>query len=248
LVTDDLNEETRLVLQDQWTDNAGENSPTVLSLTELIFLSEWHSLNLKTTILEVVARISSRVFLGTEVCRNPAWLRITIDYTVNIFMAVQALKKWPKILQPYVWRFVPEVTKVRAQKDEARRIIQPVVDKRIADNWAVSGDSSKKKTTYSDAVRWVHEIANGRPYDAAIIQLGFSMAAIHTTTDLLTQVLYDLCKHLELIEPLREELVTVLKEDGLQRTSLYKLKLMDSVVKESQRLKPTNIRRWKSSC
>ncbi|RYP11131.1 hypothetical protein DL765_007880 [Monosporascus sp. GIB2] len=203
------------------------------SFTHLLAKVEWHALNVKATILEVVARLSSRVFLGSELCRNPAWLRITVDYTVNVFFGVTALKKWPKYLHPIVWRFVPEVRKVRDQIEEAVRLIQPVVDKRIAE-----GKSPTSKATYSDAIQWANELANGRPYDPALLQLGFSLAAIHTTTDHLSQVLYDLCAYPEYIEPLREELVTVLKEEGMTKAGLFKLKLMDSFLKESQRFKP----------
>lgn len=191
---------------------------------------------MKETILEIVARMSSRVFLGPELCRNPAWLRITVDYTTNLFFGVMALKKWHRLLHPIVWRFVPEVRKVRQQIEEAVRLIQPVVDERIAESRSSTASSSKAK--YTDAIQWAHELADGRPYHPALLQLGFSLAAIHTTTDQLSQTLYDLCSHPEYIEPLRDELVTVLKESGMTKAGLFKLKLMDSFMKESQRIKP----------
>lgn len=37
---------------------------------------------------------------------------------------------------------------------------------------------------------------------------------------------------------MREEIIRVITEHGWRKTSLYNLKLMDSVLKESQRLKP----------
>ncbi|KAI9037685.1 cytochrome P450 [Aspergillus affinis] len=215
LVTEDLSEEGTLTFKDQWTDNP-----------------EWHQIHLKTTLLEIVARLSSRVFLGPDICRNPAWLRITIDYTINVFFGVMALKKWPVFIRPLIWRFVPEVSKVRSQIEEAVRIIRPVVDKRMAEHAAGS------EKTYNDAIQWAIELSKGRPYDPALLQLGFSLAAIHTTTDLLSQVIYDLCAHPEYIEPMREEIRTVLKEEGMTKPGLFKLKLMDSVIKETQRFKP----------
>lgn len=59
--------------------------------------------------------------------------------------------------------------------------------------------------------------------------------------DMLTQVLLGLCAHAEVIQPLREKIVTVIQEEGWKKPALYKLKLMDSVLKESQRMKPVNI-------
>ncbi|EUC33567.1 hypothetical protein COCCADRAFT_4868 [Bipolaris zeicola 26-R-13] len=219
LVTKDVSTEATVAFRDHWTDD-----------------KEWHSINIKGTVLEIVAQLSSRVFLGPELCRNPAWLRITVDYTTNLFFGVEALKKWHSFLRPIVWRFVPEVRKVRQQIEEAIRLIQPVVDKRTAESRSSAASSNKVK--YSDAVQWAHELAGGRPYHPALLQLGFSLAAIHTTTDQLCQTLYDLCAYPEYIEPLRHELVTVLKESGMTKAGLYKLKLMDSFMKESQRLKP----------
>jgi hypothetical protein len=35
----------------------------------------------------LVAQLSSRVFLGDKVCRNPDWLRITVNYTIDSLMA-----------------------------------------------------------------------------------------------------------------------------------------------------------------
>ena len=72
----------------------------------------------------------------------------------------------------------------------------------------------------------------------------FSVAAIHTTSDMLTQVLYDLCGRDALIQALREEVITVVQEEGWTKPTLYKLKLMDSVLKESQRLKPISVGKW----
>ncbi|PLB44097.1 cytochrome P450 [Aspergillus steynii IBT 23096] len=213
LVTEDLSEEGALTFKDQWTDHPG-------------------NIKQERTLLEIVARLSSRVFLGPEICRNPAWLRITIDYTVNVFFGVMALKRWHVFIRPLIWRCVPEVSKVRSQINEAVAIIQPVVEKRMAEH----APGSKK--THNDANQWAIELSKGRPYDPALLQLGFFLAAIHTTTDLLSQVMYDLCAYLECIEPMREEIQTILKEEGMTKAGLFKLKLMDSVIKETQRFKP----------
>ena len=83
--------------------------------------------------------------------------------------------------------------------------------------------------------------AKGRDYDPAIVQLTLSFAAIHTTTDLVTQVMSDLCKNPEIVDDLRQEMVKALSEGEWKKTSLYNMKLLDSVIKESLRIKPTGI-------
>jgi hypothetical protein len=55
-------------------------------------------------------------------------------------------------------------------------------------------------------------------------------------------VLYDLCGKEDLIQALRDEVITVIgEEQGWKKATLYKLKRMDSTLKESQRLKPIGI-------
>ncbi|BCS23009.1 cytochrome P450 [Aspergillus puulaauensis] len=222
-VTKPLSQEMGAALQTNWTD-----SP------------EWHTITLKPTILNIIAQISSRVFLGDRLCRNPDWLRITVDYTVDCFEAADTLRLWPALLRPIVSPYIPSCRKIRAEIQEARDIIFPVLEQRKKEKQDAidRGDTPEK---YNDAMEWMEQCAKGRPYDAAIAQLTFSVAAIHTTSDMLVQVLYDICGYEGLVEELREEVTTVLRADGWTKTALHKLRLMDSVMKESQRLKPSQI-------
>ncbi|KAK2739055.1 hypothetical protein FQN55_009588 [Onygenales sp. PD_40] len=222
-VTEPLSAETSIVLKHHWTDNA-----------------DWHDITLKQVLLGMVAQLSSKVFLGDKICRNPDWLRITVKYSVDSFVAAQELRLWPKITRPLVARFLPSCRKIRQEIQETRDIITPVLEERRQAKAAAARDG-KPQERYVDALQWMEDCAKGRSYDPAIAQLSFSLAAIHTTSDMLTQVILDLCQHDEIIQELRDEIITVIREDGWKKTTLYKLKLMDSVIKESQRIKPIGI-------
>ena len=75
-----------------------------------------------------------------------------------------------------------------------------------------------------------------------LAQLRLSVASIHTTSNLLTNVVYDLAAYPEHIQPLRDEIKAIVEEDGiLKKAGLAKMKLMDSVLKESQRLHPSSM-------
>ncbi|KAM0433860.1 hypothetical protein ACHAPT_003803 [Fusarium lateritium] len=222
-ITQPLAEETALSLQELFTDEA-----------------EWHAIPMRDKILRLVARISSRVFLGPDLCRNENWLRITRDYTVTGFLAGEELRMWPEFVRPLLHWFLPGCRKLRADVKEARSMLEAVVDKRRKLNQqAVS--AGQHVPEYNDAISWFEKAAKGAPYDLAALQLGLSLAAIHTTTDLLTQVLTRISQNPEILKPLREEMISVLQEEGWRKTSLYKMKLLDSVIKESQRMKPTEI-------
>ncbi|KAJ5948643.1 hypothetical protein N7454_001950 [Penicillium verhagenii] len=197
--------------------------------------TEWVDLPVKSTVLKMVAQLSSRVFLGEEICRNPEWLDITINYTISSFSAAQELRLLPEFVRPFAVRYLPGARKAQRQLKHARKIINPVVKERRDAERAGNG------VRYHDALQWLEDIAKGEPYDPAAAQLGLSAAAIHTTTDLLTQTLLDICGRDELIRDLREEIISVVQEHGWKKTTLYKLKLMDSVIKECQRLKPMAI-------
>lgn len=187
-----------------------------------------------------MAQLSSKVFLGDRICRDPAWLRITVTYTVNSFLAAQALRMWPKPLRRFANWFLPSCRKIRDQLKEAKEIITPVIEERRAAKDAALREG-RTPERYVDAMQWMEESAKGRPYNPTLAQISFSVAAIHTTSDLLTQVLFDIAGKDDLVQEMREEVINVIQEEGWKKTTLYKLRLMDSVLKETQRVKPIAI-------
>jgi hypothetical protein len=90
-------------------------------------------------------------------------------------------------------------------------------------------------------MQWIEECVNGRPYDPAGMQLALVIVAIVGATDLMTQVVFNLCEMGDVVRALREEIVSVFRVEGMTRASLYKLQLMDSFLKESQRMKPLEL-------
>lgn len=123
---------------------------------------------------------------------------------------------------------------------EALGLIIPILKERQEEK-AAARAAGKTPVSYSDAIDWMEDTAKGRAYNPAISQLLLSMAAIHTSADMLTQVLFDIAGREDLVTALREEIMTVVRDCGWNKISLYKLVLMDSTIKESQRLKPIAI-------
>lgn len=83
------------------------------------------------------------------------------------------------------------------------------------------------------------EESQGSPFDPVGAQLGLSIVAIHTTTDLATETMLRLMVRPKLMEDVRAEIVAVLRKEGWTKSALFNMKLLDSVIKEAQRLKPT---------
>ena len=220
LVTHDLVDETTASLHDIF----GEDS-------------EWHTTMLKQDVAELVARLSSRVFLGLPLCRNRRWLDIAKDYTIDSFLGSQLLREYPAIIRPIMYWFNPYCTRLRAQVRDARKLIDPEVEKRVA-RVKKALEAGQKPPKTADMIGWMHEVARGDEVDYVALQLGLSVAAIHTTTETTTQALVDICRNPEIVGPLREEIISVISESGWTKAMLQKLRLMDSFLKESQRFTP----------
>ncbi|GES65933.1 cytochrome P450 [Aspergillus terreus] len=199
--------------------------------------SEWHALPLTSTVFSLITRTMARVFLGPELCRNDEWHAITKKYSTDVYQASFALRDWPVALHSVVHWFLTPCQNARADVQRAREIIAPVLEQRR--KYRKEAEAGKKDVPqYNDAMEWIERAAKGQPYDAAITQLTLSVVAVHNTTDLFCQVLIDLAKNTDMLEPLRDEIKTVIKDHGWKKTALYHLKLLDSVIKESQRMKP----------
>lgn len=201
---------------------------------------EWHDLVLKPSIQKMIAQLSSRVFLGDKLCRNTDWLMIMVNYTVDAVRASEIIRLWPILLRPIVAPFLESYRKIRRELDAAKNIINHILEERRREKETALGLA--EPILYNNyAMDWMEQTAQGRPYDPVAMQLTLSVVAIHTTSDMTTQVIFDLCGREKLIQELRDEVISVISQEGWKKTALYKLQLMDSFLKESQRMKPINI-------
>lgn len=202
---------------------------------------DWKEICIRETTVNLVTRLSGRVFLGPELCRKEEWLNTAIDYTNHSGGAAIKLNLLPPILRlPFSW-ISQDCKNVVKDLEKARSILNPVVSERRAlkEQALVEG---KPAPVFIDGIEWAEHQAGEQTYDAALAQLGFAAASVHTTTDLLTQTLLHLSNNPALIEPLREEIIGVLRTSGWKRNALFDMRLLDSAIKEAQRWKPINMR------
>jgi cytochrome P450 len=219
-------------------------------LTQMILLSDWHEIPVRDTLKDLVTRVSLRVFLGPELCRDPEWLRISRLYQTQSMQALRYLRLFPKILRPVVGRFSSECRQLRHVLAQTRQMTDRVLQERRAAANKRRGGQEMHIQKHNDALTWAEEIAEskGIPSDAATWQLALSTVALHTSSDFIGQAVLDLCDHPDLLQPLREEIHGMMTADGrdaafcnYSKADIQSLGLMDSVLKESQRLKPVSI-------
>jgi cytochrome P450 len=196
---------------------------------------DWKTIRIKDCALDSVARLSSRVFLGEELTRNKAWLEISKNYTVDIFGAQDRLRPvHPLFRRAYYW-FEPTCVRLRNHVKKSRELIAPEVEARRL-KAEKAKEAGGKVVKESDAIAWMVDLAKDRKVDYVAGQLSLTIAAVHTTSETITNCLLQLCEAPEIVQPLRDEVIAVLSENGWAKTTLYKLKLMDSFMKETQRL------------
>lgn len=202
---------------------------------------EWHEVFLKQSILQLVARLSARISLGLPLCRDRRWLELSKDYTVHAFACARELRQVPGIVRPLIHWFLPESTKLRRDYRDARKLITPEVEKlRLRAKQAA--EAGKKPRKRADLIGWMYDLSEDKERMSDFVngQLELALASIHTSTEAITSALLDIVAHPELVQPLRDEAIKALRDEGWTRAALYKMRLMDSFLKENQRAHPPN--------
>ncbi|KAF7944091.1 hypothetical protein EAE96_010501 [Botrytis aclada] len=227
--------------------------------TELGTCESWTKVVLLEKALRIVALISGRVFVGRPLSRNEEWLQASIDYTTDCIRAKDAAAEWPAWTRYFVAPFLPEIRKVQAHTNKAAELLKPLINgciRRFKEGKGVGGESGDEFDDDQGAVvSWFMKHTSPElredPYNLALNQLTLSFASIHTSSSAVCHILLDLASHPEFIAPLRKEIEQVIAEDGfeldgsgkecLKKQSLTKLKKLDSLLKESQRMNPPGL-------
>lgn len=146
------------------------------------------------------------------------------------------LHLFPKNVRPLKANVLPITRKIRSQLKHAMAIMKPFLEKRRLEKEAYRQEGKEPKA-YFDAIEWFQQVANDSPYNPLYLQLRLAFAAVHSSADALTYLCWRLQKP-EIIQPLREEIISVLGSKDWSKRTFYKLRMMDSVLEEAQGMKP----------
>ncbi|KAI1843278.1 hypothetical protein JX266_010452, partial [Neoarthrinium moseri] len=133
--------------------------------------------------------------------------------------------------------YMPHNVNIQRDYNDAKSIISAEIERRRirTEKLLASGGKPPK---VSDAIGWMVEVAGGEKVDYVAAQLSLTVASIHATTGALTIALTDLATYPTVAAQIRAEVIQVLSDGGWSKQALYNMKLMDSFLKESQRLHP----------
>ncbi|KAI1080681.1 ent-kaurene oxidase [Whalleya microplaca] len=197
---------------------------------------EWTPFKIQPFMIRTIARLSGRVFVGPTLNRSEEWMDININFAITAFIAVLKLQFFPPWMRPVAQYLVSELATIEKDIAKAKAMVTPIIEERLRDS-EVPGYEKP-----DDFCQWMldalPEDQKRNYYIQGQIQLLLSAASIHTTSNLITDCVYDLALHQDMQEILREEAYDVLSGDeGWERKeTMTKLKKMDSFIKESQRL------------
>jgi cytochrome P450 len=183
----------------------------------------------------------SRLFWdGDEVCRNEQWLKIMKDWSVNSVIAAFMINMSPGFARPFIRRLSPIVRRARDDYQAARHFVEPLISAR-RETRNKARESGVVAPMFNDIVDWIDSENEEGACDPVALQMVLNVAAVHTTGALVTNTLTFLASNPHNLDPLRQEIRTELQDRGCQSSALNNLKLLDSALKESLRLKPPGV-------
>ncbi|KAK7686505.1 hypothetical protein QCA50_010103 [Cerrena zonata] len=198
---------------------------------------KWSSIATLPTMQTMVARVSSRVFVGLPLCRNEEYLQIAVSHTKAIARIREVLLCFPPVLKPIAGLFLGES---KRGNRVAEKFLGPIIQKRMKDIEMLGEDWVDKP---NDMLQWIIDAAVSKGLgvrEIVLYTMIVNFGAIHTSSNSLTHALYHLAANPEYVQPLREEVDSVIKEEGWTKAAMQKLKKVDSFMRESLRVNGIN--------
>ncbi|KIK94711.1 hypothetical protein PAXRUDRAFT_429265 [Paxillus rubicundulus Ve08.2h10] len=228
------------IIRSQLTRNLGILYPDlrdeiVTAFEETLDLrgTEWKSVPALQAVQKVVCRTSNRSFVGLPLCRDPDWIDLTTEFSRNVAKGGLIIGLFPKVLAPLIARFM---TSIPASARRGMKHLGPIVQERrkhleeYGTNWADKPN---------DFLSWLmdHPEAAGRSINHLTRSiLSINLAAIHSSSSSFTQALYNLAANPQYMQPLREEVESIVEKYGWSKGALAKMRRVDSFLKETQRM------------
>ncbi|TDL22832.1 cytochrome P450 [Rickenella mellea] len=193
---------------------------------------EWVGYPAVETLMTIVTRTSNRVFVGLPVCRDPDYIKLNAEFTVQVSTAAGLISLAPSYLKPIVGRLL---SPIRSGVRRGLKHLRPVIEERLR-KYEEHGQNYPDKP--NDMLTWLMDEAEGDEREVenlCLRMLAVNITAIHTTSMTFTHTMYHLASKPHYIEPMREEVERVINEDGWTKVAMTKMRKVDSFIKETLR-------------
>ncbi|KAJ8508407.1 hypothetical protein ONZ45_g9315 [Pleurotus djamor] len=161
--------------------------------------------------------------------RDPDYRDLNIEFATQVFAVGQFLSSIPLIFRPIIGPLLSPMP--RAIK-RARKHLVPLIAQRMKDDAELG---IHREDRPNDLLSWLSDAApeeekNVTAYIKRVLLV--NLAAIHTTSNTFTQALLQLAGRPEYIQPIREEVESVIEEEGWSKAAMGKLRKLDSFLRE----------------
>ncbi|CRG87276.1 Ent-kaurene oxidase [Talaromyces islandicus] len=197
-------------------------------------VDEWSRIPTFDVAKRLVARINSYLFVGKDLTENPVYLEAALAYPQEVFVTGEILQLTPEFLAPLVTSIA---TKQGKALKTMLRYLFPIVEERLRQREKGLLPSQRPL----DCLQWIIDSSPTKEkWDAKkVVQetLALWFGSVHQLSMAFVYALYDLVDNPSYITLLRDELASA--PDGWL-SSLNNLPLLDSFLKESTRLSPSD--------
>ncbi|KAK2808997.1 hypothetical protein FQN50_004271 [Emmonsiellopsis sp. PD_5] len=176
-----------------------------------------------------IGRITSRVFVGTELSRNKEFVKIAMDYAQAVVISAELLRPFPDWLKWSLVKVMPVASYRRQAIKYLSKTVQDCLDGKLDEN----GNKP------DNMVQWLADTAP--PVERSVPLLverimALFVASIHTTTMTFTGAVYSLAAEPDKFIPaLRAETLEHFRDGNITKEKLAKIYKIDSVLKEAGR-------------
>ncbi|KAI4214665.1 MAG: hypothetical protein LQ351_002738 [Letrouitia transgressa] len=195
----------------------------------------WTEIDLQKRALGVVSRVTARLFVGFPLCRDEKWLELNSQIVEQLFITVMVMRNFPPWVHPVLNKILPSQYKLKRILRQIHSMLLPVIEERRR-----NPPPSDQKPI--DVLEYMMDLAKGTEAEAQNLAMRYCytiIGSVHTVTGAIIDSVYEVCARPEYAEPLRHEIQQALDEEGgWNKTTLSKLRKVDSFMKEVQRMYP----------
>lgn len=227
-LVEDMADEVQAGIDEQWGSNT----------------EDWTTVNIEHTMMQVLVRITSRVFVGPPLCRDKSYIDAATEFMTNISVRSIMISFTPEIFRPLVaWWMTRDLRRWNAICTNKMRplVEKEMMHRRPSDQKTMPAPVTLLEQLSRLAVRSTHK----KDRDAFSIGsrlLALNFVAVHTSNAALINALVDIASPpattKDVFRQLREEAEGVSKQHhgNWSKSAVGQLVKTDSMLRESLRL------------
>ncbi|KYK60561.1 cytochrome P450 monooxygenase [Drechmeria coniospora] len=181
--------------------------------------------------LKVIARLTTKSLFGAPLCRDGKFLELCCHFGSAVPRDAAILRCFPEFSRRFI---APFMAAPRGVHDLQTAVCGEIKARR-------QRDKNPLKDLLDYSMKWVEEHPENGWEDCHIAEMMSNtvFAALHTSSQLVVHVIFEIATRPDYLAPLREEIKKCFAEHGDgTKAAIDKMYKMDSFIKETQRCNP----------